>query len=226
MFKSIFTALVVVMVSSLGASSVFATIGTATLTDDTWGEKNNTQLHGASTNLPLQNQGNVVAWNFAKFDLSAIGANQVIDSANLRLEYRADNSYLASLEVREMADGTWTEDDLNGTIAEPLIGNVLGTGTFTYINNAAWDVFNFDVTSYVQAGAGDFIVSFAVTAVDLDTSGSGTLRALGRSKEHSTESFRKAKLTVTHSLIPEPATLAFLGLGGLAMLRRRHVQSA
>jgi hypothetical protein len=82
------------------------------------------------------------------------------------------------------------------------------SSTFRPENVLSWDL------SSISALDNDSSVFFRVAVNGTTSEGGGTIGSAG--------SFRVDDFTVNASAVPEPASLALLGLGGLALLRRRR----
>jgi hypothetical protein len=151
------------------------------------------------------------------FDISAIPGGQVVTSATLvtkshKNETTGGNSYLYSV-----AGDSWDEQTITYNNA-PSAGSLLSTyyvsGTTEGGGAGVPELHSHDVTSYVSASyAGDDdLISFAVT---------GAAGTFIRTKEDSLQrDIPSVELTVVYD-VPEPMTIALLGLGGLFLRRRK-----
>ncbi|MFZ4856659.1 MAG: MBG domain-containing protein [Desulfuromonadaceae bacterium] len=111
---------------------------------------NPTTNYGVSTNIYIQSDnsgfGNERGW--LKFDLAAIPAGSVINSATLQLWNWKSTGASLPVEVRSTTDDTWAEAVINWN-TQPAPGSVLDTQTLTSGTVNMW--YNWNVTSFVQS---------------------------------------------------------------------------
>ncbi len=167
-----------------------------------------------------------------RFDLSAIPAGATITNATIELyvDSQQNNAYYNLFRIGNPWDemqATWTQR-FTGTNWVTEGGDYLGTGyatTDTAVNNVriqAVDVGTYKTLalssvnpawlSLVQSWHDGSVANYGIallTTSDLDNR---------RANIASRESTNPARLTVTY--VPEPASVALLGSGGLLMFRR------
>ncbi len=166
--------------------------------------------------------GNDTTW--FRFDISALGGANLVNSATLKLRTRNDSNTDRDVDVFEVADDTWLETTITPN-NKPALGSLIarydaeGAATLG-ISPGTSQLDDVDVTSFVQSNInnGDFLISIAMN----DLGGSHLFL---RGDEHPTNQSEHpwAHLVVDAVAIPEPATLSLLGMGGLGLLRRRRV---
>ena len=152
----------------------------------------------------------------AEFDISGITAD-INDAQQIILTFIRDSggSDTSSTSGTISAANDFTiigralSANENGDIDNDDFGSagVLLTETFQASSIARGDSISFDVTSFVKADVGQTFTGFRLE---------GTNRAVGAGQAFI--DFGEATLT---TVIPEPASMALLGLGGLLLLPRR-----
>jgi hypothetical protein len=186
---------------------------------------------------------------YLRFDLSGLGAGITIESATLTLTKvsgasRNDtitSARFALYGLNVVADNTpqnWDESTLtetgtdivglewNGVVPLDLSGGRVTNLDMEDVAGITETVVNGGSEGGTVSVTGDPLVSFLQGRVDdnglvtfIIGNDDGTDRGYGlATKENLTESYRPV-LEITY--IPEPATIALLGLGGLTLLRRR-----
>ena len=153
------------------------------------------------------------------FDTSAIPAGQTITSASLTTKIHVNSTTGDTADFYSVANDSWDESTITYNNA-PAAGS---TALFSiYVNGTGVEggvagspqVDSTDVTSYVASSyaGSDSLISFAATG------GIGGLFI--RSKEDSLgRDIPSVELTVNY--VPEPMTIALLGLGGLFLRKRK-----
>lgn len=121
---------------------------------------------GSSNNLFLQSSststyGNERGW--LKFDLSSIPVGSTITGATLQLWNWRSAGAAMPVEVRGIADDSWTESGLTWN-NQPALGNVLDTQTLASGVSNVW--YGWNVTAFVQSQwSGDKSVSLMLKPV-------------------------------------------------------------
>ena len=164
--------------------------------------------------------GNDTTW--FRFDISALGGANLVNSATLKLRTRNDSNTDRDVDVFEVADDTWLETTITPN-NKPALGNLIASydaeaATTLGISPGTSQLDDVDVTSFVQSNIdnGDFLISIAMNDI-------GNSLLFIRGDEHSVQTEHPwARLVVNASSVPEPATLSLLGMGGLGLLRRRR----
>ena len=181
------------------------------------------------------------------FDVSSIPAGSIVTDASLTVRVTRTNGALAETFTLHPLTADWGEGASNA--GAPGGGGALSqTGDATWIhrfyNTSTWaapggDFLSAASASQSLAGLGSYTFSSPQLAADVqdwlddpadnfgwilrgnEALADGTLGAKEfASSEHATTSFRPT-LTVTY-IVPEPATLAPLVIGALALIRRRR----
>ena len=164
--------------------------------------------------------GNDTTW--FRFDISALGGANLVNSATLKLRTRNDSNTDRDVDVFEVADDTWLETTITPN-NKPALGTLIASydaeaATTLGISPGTSQLDDVDVTSFVQSNIdnGDFLISIAMNDI-------GNSLLFIRGDEHSVQTEHPwARLVVNASSVPEPATLSLLGMGGLGLLRRRR----
>ncbi|MDG1071651.1 MAG: DNRLRE domain-containing protein [Akkermansiaceae bacterium] len=181
--------------------------------------------------------GSAAIRGLLEFDISAIPATNVIDLASLVLTTHSAGinnvGVAAAITSFDVYSYGFNFDETTATWNDPAVGDSSDGGTVgTFLTSASIDV---------ESAAGVTIAfgssSAFTTAVGDALAGDGQLRLIIRNNDESTvgthnfarfaaEDFAttgsRPELVIEHSMIPEPSSLALLGLGGLALLRRRR----
>jgi hypothetical protein len=181
------------------------------------------------------------------FDLASIPAGSTVTDASLKVQVTRTNGALAETFTLHPLTANWGEGTSNA--GAPGGGGTLSqTNDATWIhrfyNTSTWAAAGGDFLSTASAsqslaGAGSYTFSSPGLAADVqdwledpadnfgwilrgnEALADGTLGAKEfASSEHATTSIRPT-LTVTY-IVPEPATLAPLVIGALALIRRRQ----
>jgi hypothetical protein len=157
---------------------------------------------------------------YLKFDISSLGSGKTITSAILTMRTRNDFTIDSFANVYSVADDSWDETTLEDS-NEPAIGPQIGTfdieGTVSLgVDPGTSQLDNIDVTAWVTSNYNSLDNLISVGIIE---PGNGI--TFYRGDEHADQSEHPwAELTVTG--VPEPTTLALLGLSGLALLRARR----
>ena len=160
--------------------------------------------------------------NYYKFSLPNTGAASVV-SAIIEIPLRLDTAPPPGRLARfaESANETWSDATINWT-NQPGNG---ATIAFEVDVSAAgqFKTYEFDVLSLLSddlaGNGGDGVVSFMLADLRPDL-GNSNYVLIGRFNDHPYDSANQARLIL--NIIPEPAALSLLGMGGLGLLRRRR----
>ena len=208
--------MVALLLMGLGLSSAGG--AAMTLDDDAQINYDNTSETGNGSSITIKKDSLSDYWGVFKFDLSSLDpADVLVTSATLELQVRRENLGTGTFKLSGLDGDSWDEATITSGNAPTRTPDLYTSVAWT-VAIGEWKTFSFDVTSYVQGSVGaleDYLVSFAY-----GFPGSQYTTALMRSKEHGSESGRKASLDVD-ATVPEPTSLLVLGLGGLALLKRR-----
>jgi len=200
-----------------GALTATATSISVRPDHDAWTED------GAGVQDHIGNQaygGTVGRQAYLKFDISSLGAGLTISSATLTMRTRNDFNGDFFARLYEVADDSWDEttlEDANEPALGPQIAQWDIEGIITLNHSPGTSQLDvLDVTGWVTSNynALDNLISFGIVEI-------GSSATFYRGDEHADQSEHPwAELTVTG--VPEPTTLALLGLSGLALLRARR----
>jgi len=166
---------------------------------------------------------------FTPISFTSYAANGMADttSGTLQMHIRADaGTFLTTITITEAGDYTLVPTGFGSAATAATINGLL---TLTDINPGLGGVFTdpLDITPnapYVLPGdsAGEFV---AITSIDLTGLGIHEVilnfnNNLQTTSESGTTSFIQKKNITIYT--PEPASLAFLAVGGLMLIRRRR----
>ncbi|MFG0328931.1 MAG: PEP-CTERM sorting domain-containing protein [Phycisphaerales bacterium] len=175
----------------------------------------------------LQSAGDVTRQQFpngtAEFDT---GFMALATSADFTMSMTLSNITATGADVLA-GDASFLITDADGdTISGSIVGEwIAGPLGFMYFNGFLSDVVltdngaqdgTFDGTS-----GGSFALDFSPSVEPFD--GSIVNLSINESGLFFTESFSNASTLVSAQIVPAPATVALLGIGGLMMIRRRRL---
>ena len=163
-----------------------------------------------------------------EFDITAIPSGSTIDSVSLVLDTGGGlggsitiNTYRYGFDFDE-AVSTWNAPAPGDGTAGGTIGSLLSSSTFestvtadiTFGDSPAFR------TAVSDALAGDGFVRLLLARSD--NSGAGQHRFARFRDEGFGTAARRPELEVNYTIIPEPASVALMGLGALALVLRRR----
>jgi len=199
-----------------GASNYIITSAVATATV-TGGEFDYDNVYSEGASIDLFGTGFRGGLNaFAYGDDFTFGFGDPT-SEDVRNAYATDN---AGGSLRDVSNNI-----RDGFTPTPFaIGNILGETPGTTVTGSGQlveftlDLNNPDVVSYLQNALNDGILSLSLTSLHpADQTGQGAFPVFGTNEGSS-----PMTLDLTVEIVPAPASMALIGLGGLAAIRRRR----
>lgn len=229
-----------VLVSCLVLSSITSA---ALLTDDTWvredsPDSNRNGNDQVNARTDVDNDDNDVI--MLKFDVSGDGA--ALNSSLNLVWYRDDSSddktlSLYGLNETHSAEASWAEDVITYNTCPGLIPDGQDPTAETGLSHSWDDIRDLDMANLTLLvdsqlygpQVTDQVYSFSSAALDAfinaDTNGYVTLLIVrGQASTSSNQARFQVKETGTGAslVVPEPMSMALLGLGGLIALRKRR----
>lgn len=184
----------------------------------------NAQDVNGSFGMPIP-AGDDIFFPFATFSASASGGNpNVMDSDTLDMDLQA-NVGLRFDQITLITNGTRTITGTPGANSVEAIGtlDILGTAGDAFVGN---DGYNFFDDQPGAAGAfwsesAGIVIPFGTQVTELHLTVSQLLNAVATDgTSQITATFEIVGVAI--SVVPEPSSMALIGLGGLALLRRRR----
>jgi len=166
-----------------------------------------------------------------EFDVSAIPVGDQIDSASLVLTTHATSKGIGGSQTFNLhaygfdideATATWNAPGAGDATPGGTLGALLSSATFDVTQNSLTVTFSDSAafqTAVSDALAGDGMLRLILVNSDESITGSHKFARL--QPDNSATAGARPELIVTHS-VPEPGSLALMGLGGLCLLKRRR----